>query len=488
MGKSISRFLDENLKYIDEKTGGDKCLDIVTRHFILGGRQAALVFIDGFAQGDLLSHVLRRLLEVEAEEVSVDFLNKIIHKHLSLVEVETIEDLDDGIIEVLSGPQLLLVENETEALILDARTWENRAPEEPELEKATRGPADGFSETLIFNLALIRRRIRDTNLRTEGLKVGRRSKTDVSLVYIEDLASEGLVDSIRSKLQKIDTDGLPLGDKTIEEFLTGRIWNPFPTIRYTERPDTVAAHILEGHICVLVDTSPTAILLPAPLLSQTQSLEEYRHGTITGTYLTFLRFLSIFLSVLLPPLWLVLTENREVLPEFLQFIGPKEETVVPLGLQFILASLGIDIIRMASLSTPNALATSLGLIGALFLGEFAVEVGLFAPETILYIATAAVSTFSIPGFELSLLLQLLRLFLLVFVVVLDWPGLLGGVVIIFVVMAVTRSFGVPYLWPLLPLHVPALMTFLGRQSILTISQHRSPLTKEPNKRRTGEGG
>lgn len=481
----VYRELEKNLEYIQEKTGGDKTFDLIIRKFEIGGRKAALVFIDGFVDAEILTRVMQSLQGVKREEVCVNFVEKLLLRHIPVVESECNSDLKVGLEEVLSGPQMLLIDGEEQSIIIDSRTWESRAPEEPELEKATRGPADGFAETLIFNIALVRRRIRDPNLRVEPFKVGRRSRTDLAILYLEDVADGDLVEKIRGKLEKINLDGLPLADKTIEELLTGNIWNPFPLIRYTERPDNVAAHLLEGHLAVLVDTSPTAVLLPAPFLSQTQSLEEYRQGTIIGSYLTSLRFISLLISVILPPLWLVLALNRDVLPDFLKFLGPKEVTVIPLALQFILASLGIDILRMASISTPGSLATSLGLIGALFLGEFAVDVGLFVPEVILYIALAAVCTFSIPGFELSLLLQVLRLILLLGVALFNWIGFIVATMAIFFLMVFTKSFGVPYLWPLIPLNFLVLKTFIARQSILTLPEKRPPQAQKSSSRRTG---
>lgn len=475
--QAISPVLEENINYIKELTGGELTFDLLVRHFLIGGREAALIFIDGFANGELLSRILDGLFQITREDLAVNTLDKIVQSHLSVAELETTSDLNSALLEVLAGPQLLLLEGLDTGILIDARQWPNRSPEEPELEKATRGPADGLGETLVFNIALVRRRLRDPHLRVEGFKIGSRSQTDVALLYLEDLANDDLLVSIRKKLASIDTCGLPLADKTIEEFLTGNVWNPFPLVRYTERPDTIAAHLLEGQLAVLVDTSPTALVLPAPFLTQTQSLEEYRQGTIIGTYLTFLRFLAIFISVFLPPLWLVLTKNKAALPPFLSFIGSKESTPISLELQFIFASFGIDLIRMASINTPDSLATSLGLIGALFLGEFAVKVGLFVPEVILYIAIAAVGTFSIPGFELSLLLQLMRFFLLIMVAIFNWWGLVGGVIIIFLVMALTKSFGVPYLWPLLPLDFDILKRFILRQSVLSLPKTQSRITK-----------
>lgn len=397
----ISRKLKENIEYIDKLFHMPKTFDLVKRDLCIGGKSAVLVFIDGMANGELLANVLRNLLSIQREDISVDAVKKIMNQHLNAVEVSEVTTLDEGIQELLGGPQLLLLDGEERGIVIDARTWLSRGPDEPEAEKSTRGSNDGFVETMLFNLAAIRRRIRDPQLRAEIVKVGRRSLSDVCICYLEDIANLDLVDQIRSKLEKIEVDGIPLADKNIEEFLVGPTLNPLPRVRGTERPDTVAAHLLEGNVVILADNSPTALLLPAPLLAHTQSMEEYRQSAVTGTYLTLLRFSAIPISLILPALWLLVASHPDYLPKGLKFIGPRETGVLHLGLQFILASIGIDMIWMASIHTPNTLATSLGLIGALMLGEFSVKVGLFSSEVILYLAIAAIANFTIPNYELK---------------------------------------------------------------------------------------
>ena len=416
---------------------------------------------------------MRKLMKTTEEELSVDKLKKIKEKLLPYYEISIVNTIDEALKQILAGPQLLLIDGLDKAIIIDGRTWMSRGPDEPELEKATRGPADGFVETMIFNVVAVRRRIRDINFRAEVVKVGKRSQNDVALVYMKDIINPGLLDDVKSKLKGIDIDGLPLADKSIEEIITGGSINPLPLVRYTERPDNVAAHILEGNLAIIVDNSPTAIILPSPFLSHIQTLEIYRKGTVIGTYLSLLRVAAIGISVLLPVIWFLMATNQELLPEYLKFIGVKENSTIGLGVQFILASFGIDLIRMASIQTPSTLATSLSLIGALLLGDFAVKVGLFSPEVILYMAVAALGNFAIPGYELALVLKLIRLVLLVGAIIGNFWGFGIVLVIIFVWFVSTKSFGVYYLWPIIPFDYQALKSYMIKQSIMDLS-HRRP--------------
>lgn len=488
--RPFSRKLKENIDYIDKLFNMPKTFDLVKRDLCIGGKSAVLVFIDGLANGELLANVLRNLLAVEREDLSVDAVKKIMNQHLNAIEVSEVTTLDEGIQEVLAGPQLLILDGEEKGIVIDARTWMSRGPEEPESEKSTRGSNDGFVETMLFNLSAVRRRIRDPKLRAEVIKVGRRSQSDVCISYIEDIANLDLVDHIRSKLETIDVDGIPLADKNIEEFLVGPSLNPLPRVRSTERPDNVAAHLLEGHIVVFTDNSPTALILPAPLMAHTQSMEEYRQSVVTGTYLTILRLAAIPISLILPALWLLVASHPEYLPEGLKFIGPKETGVLHLAVQFILATIGIDMIWMASIHTPNTLATSLGLIGALMLGEFSVKVGLFSSEVILYLAIAAIANFTIPNYELSLVIKLFRFLLLILTGFFGLWGFLGGLAIVFFIFVRTKSFGVPYLWPIIPFNWNGLKSYVTRESTMALPRKRpaylktTDSTRKPKKDKT----
>jgi len=475
--KEIFKELDKNLEYLQDELHADLSFDVLTRTFLIGDKKAGMVYLDGFVKDDFIL-ILEQLIETEREELSVDAIQKILDKRIPYFEVSTVNTLDDSIDQILAGPQVIFVEGETEAIVIDGRTWMSRGPAEPELEKSTRGPNDGFVETMLFNVQMIRRRLRDPEFIAEVIKIGNRSNSDVAVTYIKDIADPGLVDIIKTKLKKINVDGLPLADKTIEDFLTGNTLNPLPEVRYTERPDLVAAHLLEGKICVIIDNSPTALLLPAVFFDHVQSLEDYRQTPLPGTYLKLVRLAATVTSLFLPVLWLLFALQPDLLPSSLEFIGPKKAGTIPIGWQFVLASLGIDLVRMASIQVPNALATSLGLIGALLLGDFAVKVGLFVPETILYMAIGATSNFAISGFELALTIKLLRFILLILVTLFKLPGFIVGTVIIIGLFLFTKSFGISYLWPLIPFNWNALKSYIARQSILDLS-HRRPNIHSP---------
>ncbi len=469
--KPLYKDLNKNLDYLKNELGADINFDVLTREFEIGHKKAGLIFLDGFIKDEII-FPLKFLMNTTRKEISVDVISKILKKRLPYYEIDILDNFEDIIDQILCGPQVLFLEGFNKAIIIDGRSWDTRSPNEPELEKSTRGPADGFVETMLFNIVAVRRRIRDKNFRAEPFQIGRRSKNDIALVYIEDITNEKLLKEIKNKLKNVDIDGLPLADKSIEDILTGGTINPLPMVRYTERPDNVAAHILEGHIAIIVDNSPTALILPAPFLSHVQTLESYRKGIVVGTYFSFMRILAMFSSVILPVLWLILATNRGILPEILDFIGPREEYKIGLGLQFVLASIGIDLIRMASIQTPNVLATSLSLIGALLLGEFAVEVGLFSPEVILYMAIATIANFAIPGYEMALVLKLVRLVLIISVIIGNITGVIITLILIFLWFAFSKSFGVYYLWPLIPFDYRALKSLVFNQSVLDLHVKR----------------
>ncbi len=472
-GRPVSRRLEENRAFIESEMGFGKSFGVVIKDLSLDGKAAFLVAIDGFFQGQILNDVIRYLMGLRREELGPVTAERVLTRRLTYIEAERSQDLDRAVERVLSGFTALFIDGEDEVLLVEIRAYPGRMPEEPSLEKVLRGPRDGFTETLLFNSALIRRRLRDPRLRLEVIPVGRRSRTDVCVAYIEDIASPGLVGDIKRQIKRISVDGLPMAEKSLEEFLTGRVkwWNPFPVVRYTERPDIATVHLLEGHVVVLVDTSPVALILPATFFHHVQHAEEFHQDVTIGIFFRFVRWLALLVAWIGIPVWLALALSHDLLPKGMEFIGPKKPGTVPLFLQFILAELGIEFIRMSLIHTPTGLSTSLGIIGAVLMGQLAIQVGPFSPEAVFYGAVSAVAFFAIPSHELAAAVRLMRLALLVLVGVWKLPGLAVGLVANFLLLLRTRSFGVPYLWPLIPLDVEALVHVLLRQPV-PIMQHR----------------
>ncbi|HHV64789.1 MAG TPA: spore germination protein [Peptococcaceae bacterium] len=462
----ISKNYQENVDFLNKKLGVNESFDVIVRELTVGGKKLAIYSINGMVGRPASNLILEAFLETERAELIVNTLEKLVKSKIVDLQVSEVEAMDEVIYFILSGAMAVIVEGKEQAIIVDVRSYPTRQPEEPDVERVTRGSRDGFTETLIFNTVLIRRRLRDPGLRIKLVKAGSRSKTDVCIVYIEDITNPKLVQYIEKEIKNIKIDGIPMAEKSVEEFILGsKFWNPFPRVRYTERPDVAAIHLLEGNVLVMVDTSPSVIIAPCTLWHHVQHAEEYRQEPVVGAYLRWVRFLAILASVFLFPLWLAAALNPHLLPENLRFIGVAEPAKVGLLLQAFIGEIAIDILRMAAIHTPSPLATALGLIAVLMLGDIAIEVGLFTPEVIMYLSIAAVGTFATPSYELAQANRLARLFLIVMVGLFNFWGFAAGVLALFILLLRTKSFGVPYLWPLIPLDFKALMTIIVRYPV-----------------------
>jgi stage V sporulation protein AF len=466
MSQKITKKIDENINYVKDLVGVGECYDIIFREYHVGRKRAASFSINGMTNDILLTNIFQDMLTLNQEDLSVNTLQKIFYSRATHSQVKLAESMDDAITSLLSGELLFFIDGEASVVIFDARAYPARMPAESNIEKVTRGSRDSFVETLPFNTALIRRRLRDPNLRFEIVKVGKRSKCDIAVAYIKDITNPALVDSVKERLNRIVVDGVPMAEKAIEEYIMGGSkWNILPKVRYTERPDVAAVHLLEGNVCLVVDTSPNIMILPTTFWHHLQHVEEYHQNVIVGSYLRLVRMLGIGFSLLLPPLWLSLVLQRHLLPEYLAFLGPRDPGVIPLALQLVLAEIGIELVRMATVHVPSAQSTALGFIGAFMLGDFATKVGLFGNEIIFYTAVAAVGAFATPSFELAMAIRLLRLMLIFAVMFFKLPGLIGGLFIIAIMFIRTTSLGIPYMWPAWPLNFTALKGVLFRLPI-----------------------
>lgn len=471
----INRDLEANLEEMRSRLGIDVSFDIVEHKLEIGGRQAAIYFIDGFIKDKVTADILTQLQHTLRPEMVPNSVEKLISRRIPYFEVERVESLEEAVEWVMTGPLVLFIDRERQAIVIDVREFPVRGIEEPDLEKVTRGAHEGLVETLVFNTAMVRRRLKDPRLRFEIHQVGTRSRTDVVIGYIDDLVDKDMVAKIQRRIKEASVDALPMGINNLEELIVKAPWNPLPRVRYTERPDVVVAHLLEGHVVVMVDTTPMAMILPVTLFHFFQHAEEFFQSPPIGTYLRGVRALAFFIATLLAPLWLALYLSADSLPEFLQFVGPKSnDSSVPIPMQFLILEFGVDLIRMALIHTPSALATSLGIVGAILLGDLAVNVGLFVPESILYAAVSAIGYFAIPSIEFGYAVRLFRYVLIVLVALFKLPGLLIGLLGAFIFLATSRSMGLPYLWPLIPFHGPSLVRALMRLPVSRVGQ-RPPL-------------
>jgi stage V sporulation protein AF len=460
--RTISKNLRANLDILNRELGVGKSFDMLCRELNYGGRDFALYFIDGFAKDDIMNHIMEHLSTLQQQNFSSHEIKKLLQTQIGYLEVEAIDSLEDLKVNVLSGQLVFLIDGEDQAVSIDARTYPARGPEEPDLERVVRGARDGFTETMCFNIALTRRRIRDDGLRMEYVRAGARSKTDICVSYIEDIANPDLVELIKNKIREIEIDGLPMAEKTVEELVFGRNWNPYPLVRYTERPDVAAVHLLEGHVLIYVDTSPSVMITPTTFFHHLQHAEEFRQKPIIGVFVRWLRFIAIMLSIFLTPLWLGLVASPGLLLDSLRFMLPDQSLTISAFWQLAAAEFGLALLRMAAVHTPNPLGAALGLVAAMMIGQVAIDVGFFTNEAVLVTSIAAICTFATPSYELALANQLARIAMLVLTGLFGIWGFAASVVLWLLLMVRTKALDTPYFWPLLPFNRAALLHVLFR--------------------------
>lgn len=461
----IPESLQEIEHYMKQRVGLGVSFDFGVRKLKILKKDVHFYWITGLCDTQFIIETVEELVRInDHEKLSAD-LFKIVENRLVNQSVSPVKTLDEMVTQVLSGLIVVVVEGANTALAVDVRSYPGRSPQEPDTEKVVRGSRDGFVENIVINTALTRRRIRDERLRFEILKVGERSKTDIAIGYINDIADPDLVNILRKELKSIKIDGIPMADKTIEEFILKQGFNPYPLVRYTERADVAAAHLLEGHVVIYVDTSPSVIIAPTTYFHHVQHAEEFREAPIMGTFVRWSRFLGILTSIFLLPLWLLFVLEPSLLPDKLSYIGPNEQTNIPVVFQILLADFGLEFLKIAAIHTPTPLSTAMGLIAAVLIGQIAIEVGLFVPEVILYVAVAGIGSFTTPSYELSVANKIGRIVLVILVSIFHTPGFVIGSTLLFIHLVTTRTLNTPYFWPFLPFEPKGFLQIIFRRAV-----------------------
>lgn len=460
---SLGRDFAANVDLMDGVLRVEDSFDLIRKDLAIGDARMTLYYIDGFIKDGVMQKLMTHFLTLKEIPTSAQAFTE---SALPYVETDVTSSVDTLVQMTLSGAAILLASAfEGEAVVVDARTYPARDTAEPEGDKVMRGARDGFVETLIFNTALIRRRIRDPRLSMSYLTVGKSSRTDVVVCYMEGRADPDLVARVKEKLSAIDTDALAMGHESLAEVLIKKRWyNPFPKIRYTERPDTAAAQLLEGSVLVLCDTSPQVMILPTSIFDFMQETNDFYFPPLTGTYVRLVRHMVFWLTLFLTPTWYLLVRNPTYLPDWLSFVIPTEVGRIPIVAQLLLTEFIIDGLRMASLNTPNMLSNSLSVVGGLILGDFAVSIGWLIPEVILYMAFVAIANFTQRSYELGYAFKFMRIGLLVLTALFNFWGFGAGVVAIVVLLLtnVTVTGKRHYLYPLIPFDGRALKSLLFR--------------------------
>ena len=437
--KQISDSFRENIEYMDRTLPIGKSFDLIRREIEIGERRAILYFIDGFVKDEAMLKLLDSFMGVTKEDMPEDAA-AFSQTHVPYIEVDVLSDFDQVLRNVLSGVSCLFIEGYASCIAIDTRTYPARSVEEPDKDKSLRGSRDGFVETIVFNTALMRRRIRDPHLIMEMTEVGDTSRTDVAICYMGDRVDQELLNTVQQRIKSIRTDDLRMNQQSLAECLFKRKWyNPFPKFKFTERPDTAAACLLEGKVVIMVDNSPSAMILPTSIFDMIEEANDYYFPTLTGLYLKFSRTLITIMTVFLTPVFLLFMQNLNWLPKVFQFVAVKDMVNIPLIFQLLILEIAIDGLRLAALNTPSMLSTPLSVIAGLVMGEFSVKSGWFNAEVMLYMAFVAVANYTQPNFELGYALKFMRLQLLILTALFNWVGFAAGCIIVIISLCFNKT-------------------------------------------------
>lgn len=458
---------DDNVLMMDRLLRVDMSFDIIRRPMQVGSTRMVMYYIDGFTQTASMQKLMMHLLTVrDFGDKSGNAAEVFSATNLPTVEAEVTDSIDTLILMTLSGCCAFLCEGfGANAIVIDLRTYPAREASEPENDRVMRGSRDGFVETLIFNTAMIRRRIRDTALTVEYINAGKSSRTDLALVYMADKADMQYVKKLGDKIRHLTTDSLILGHQSVAECLIQDRWyNPFPKIRMTERPDAAAASILEGNVILLCDNSPEAMIFPTTFFDFLQETDDFYFPPLTGSYLRLLRHIVFWLTVALTPTWYLLLKNPAWIPPWLSMIIPQNPGALPILAQLFLTEFALDGLKLASLNTPNILSNSLSVVGGLLLGDFAVTVGWLSPDVILYMAFVGISNFTQSSYELGYAFKYMRMLILLLTAIFNVWGYVAGWLITIVLVATNKTVNGKrnYLYPLIPFNGKALLSLLIR--------------------------
>lgn len=412
------------------------------KHRILSfrGRLIHLYFLASLSNDTLIS----RLIEGIENNQGKDLENCLNMGDVEIVNTNDIFKIQDAL---MRGNCALFDEEVT--YIMDTKNYPSRSIEEPETEKSVRGAKDGFNESILNNTGLLRRRIKDVELCFHLETIGNKNSLDIAVVYIEDLVDQNVLKQVLTRIQNIQTQDLIMSDRAMEELLLDQGYNPFPLVRYSERPDIVATHIQHGYIAIICDTSSSVMMIPTTLFEILEHVEEHRQTPLIGTFIRLIRLTAVILSLYLVPIWAL--SQSYLKWNFTFFI------------QILLVELSIELLRIATIHTPESISNAMGLIAAVLLGQFAIDLGFFSEEILLLSAIGAIGGFATPNYELSLTNKYIRMMMMMSIMLLNIYGFIIFNICLWFYLASLKPFGMSYLYPLYPFNLKAMLQFLIRK-------------------------
>jgi spore germination protein KA len=440
------------------------CSDVVFRSFFLfRKKRAMLIYIEGMSdKKGIDEYVLSPLMRETANEVEP--LNEFLENKVPVSNVKKVNMLADCIESISFGDPLLLYEGESDAYSLGLCSWEKRGIEEPSAEAGIRGPREGFNETLQVSMSQLRRIIKSPALKMKFMKIGEYTKTRVVLAYIDGLVDKKLIDELTNRMNRIKIDGI-LESNYIEEMIEDNPYSPFPQILSTERPDTASAHLLEGRAAILVEGSPFCLIAPITFFSMLQSQEDYYQRSMASTCLRWLRYTFLFISLLLPSLYVaILSFHQEMVPGslLLSMSASREAVPFPAVVEALIMEISFEALREAGVRLPKQIGAAVSIVGALVIGQAAVQAGLVSAPMVIVVAITGIASFMIPRYFTGIAIRMLRFPMMLLSATLGLLGIMMGIIAIVIHLCSLRSFGAPYLAPVAPLKVRELKDVLWR--------------------------
>jgi len=442
---NMTHSVEENIAYLKEIL--KDVSDIVYREFYIKDKKAALIYIDGLADKALLNDfVLETVLENKREISKVD---EIKDKLLSVTDIKEVKKLSEAVNGMLSGDTVMFIDTMDVCYVIASRAWPNRGVSEPSGETVVKGPREGFTETIRFNTVLVRRRIRDTRLKVKPKSLGVRSKTDVFVMYIDDIVNKSALDEVMKRIDTINIDAV-LDSSYIEQLIEDNKWSPFPQIQASERPDVVAAALYEGRIAIFVDCSPFVLIVPATLPNLFQSPDDYNQRWMHASIVRLIRLFAIMISLVLPALYVAVTSfHTAIIPTklALSIAASREGVPFPAYVETIIMEVSMALLMESIVRLPKPIGSTIGIVGGLIVGQAAVSAGIVSPIMIIIVGLTVITNFITPNYEVTSAFRLVRFLLIIAASIIGLYGIMLGLIVLLIHLASLNSFGIPYLSP-----------------------------------------
>ncbi|XRG89715.1 spore germination protein [Neobacillus sp. SAB-20_R2A] len=449
----IHRNYEDNVSRIKGELGNST--DLLFREYQIGDHKGTIVYVDGLANGQLINDFFNETLLNSGFNGNQDPFQFLIEKAAGLGNFQFATEWNQVFDSFLSGNTLFFLDGYNQAINVETKGWDKRSISEPSTQLSIGGPKDSFTETIRTNTALIRRRIKSPNLWLESMKLGTVAQTDIAIMYIKGIANEKIIGEVKERLNQINIDAV-MAEGYIEQLFEDQTWTPFPTTHHSERPDVIASHLLEGRIAILVDGTPFVITVPAIFAQFFQAPDDYYARFDISTSLRILRILAFLIALMGPALYIAATTfHQEMIPTTLAIAiaAQRENVPFPAFIEALIMEVTFEILREAGLRLPRAVGQAVSIVGALVIGQAAVQAGIVSPIMVIVVSITAIANFSTPTFMMAIAARLIRFAMMGLATFLGLYGIVLGLMFMSIHLCALRSFGIPYMMPIAPFNV-----------------------------------